>query len=157
MSLRGKIPSKEIVMVSLSPGLLVRQTRRYIYIYKGTLLNPRNLFFSEILTNFYTNIAYYKPGGGDNFVQWNSDRWTSLGNVFNDAAMPQRLAAYPNQVPQTVGVPNTVCTSSFSLSLSLSLFRSLPNHGIPRQCIFRPRRPPPPPSPPLLFKTNSSN
>ena len=66
----------------------------------------------EILSNLYTNIAHYKPGGGDNFVQWNSDGWTSLGNVFNDAATPQRLAAYPNQVPQTVGVPDNVSALS---------------------------------------------
>lgn len=79
-----------------------------------------NNTISGMLSQVETNVAYFeRKARGDNvenFVDWRANFWTKVGGIFNGQPIPpQRLARYPNEIPQAAGVSDNVCISSIHL------------------------------------------
>ncbi|KAK4982524.1 hypothetical protein LTR50_007699 [Elasticomyces elasticus] len=71
---------------------------------------------NKSLSNLQTNVVYFerqvRSDTAENWATWSTGSadgtWLTPGNVFNGHALtPQRLAEYPNFVPQSYGVSNT--------------------------------------------------
>ena len=62
---------------------------------------------NRILSELSTNVAYFeRQQRGDNaanFAKWNNEAWYDAASSFNGKT-PQRLALYPNQIPQAYGI-----------------------------------------------------
>ena len=72
---------------------------------------------TELLSQLETNVAYFeRQVRGDNlvnFVDWKAASWTTDGGTFNGQQIPsQRVANYPNQIPQAGGIDDNVCVSA---------------------------------------------
>lgn len=64
-----------------------------------------------MLSQLQTNVAYFerqiRGDNADNFVLWNDASWLLAGSQMG-GQQPQRLALYPNQLPQSQGISDNV-------------------------------------------------